>query len=276
MHTIKNKTVVITGASDGIGAAAARALHALGAEVVIVGRSPEKTKRIAEELGVAYYLADFSKFADVRHLAIRIKKDYPRIDVLANNAGGIMGTQRELTVDGNEMTIQVNYLSPFLLTHLLMDTLIASHATIVNTASTANRLSGKLSIDDMKLDRGYGRWTAYGKSKLMDILFTKELAVRFGDKGIHTASFHPGIVATSFSVSMGGFVAFVYKSFLNRILLSPAQGADTLVWLAASTPGVDWTSGEYYAKRKIAKANSQAYDIKLSHDLWEKSLAIVG
>jgi len=273
---VKGKTVIITGASDGIGAAAARALHGLEANVVIVGRSPDKTKGIAEEIGVPYYVADFSRFEDVRNLAARIKQDHDHIDILANNAGGVMGVHRELTVDGNEMTVQVDHLSPFLLTHLLMDILIASRATIINTASAANRFSGTLDVDDMKLDHGYGRFSAYGKAKLMNILFTKELVTRFGEKGVHAVSFHPGVVATNFSASSGGFVGFFYKSVLNRFLLSPAEGADTLVWLAVSWPGVDWTSGEYYTKRKIYKANSQAYDSKLAHDLWEASLTLVG
>jgi len=273
---IKGKTAIITGASDGIGAAAARALHGLGARVVIVGRSPDKTEKIAKELGVPYYIADFSKFEDVRNLAAHIKKDYGHIDILANNAGGVMGVRRELTVDGNEMTIQVDHLSPFLLTHLLMDTLTASHAMIINTASATNRFSGTLDLDDMKLERGYGRFSAYGKAKLMNILFTKELVTRFGEKGIHAVSFHPGVVATNFSASSGGFVGFFYQSILNRFLLSPAEGADTLVWLATSWPGVDWISGEYYTKRKIYHANCQAYNVKLAHDLWERSLTLVG
>jgi NAD(P)-dependent dehydrogenase (short-subunit alcohol dehydrogenase family) len=272
---VKGKTVIITGASDGIGAAAARALNGLGANVVIVGRSPEKTERIAGELHVPYYLADFSKFEDVRTLAAQIRKDHGHIDVLANNAGGVMGRHRQLTVDGNEMTIQIDHLSPFLLTNLLMDILIASRATIVNTASTANSFSGTLDLDDMKLGHGYSKFSAYGKAKLMNILFAKELTTRFGGKGINAASFHPGVVATNFSASSGGFVGFFYKSFLNRMLLSPAKGADTLIWLATSKPGSDWISGEYYAKRKVSTADSQAYNTKLAHDLWETSLRII-
>src|SRR5208283_2113543 len=121
---MKDKVIIITGASDGIGAAAARLLKAQGAHVVIVGRSPQKTEKVASELNVPYYLADFAKLNDVRKLAAQLKMDFPRIDVLANNAGGVMGGERMLTVDGHEMTIQVNYLAPFLLTNLLLDTLI--------------------------------------------------------------------------------------------------------------------------------------------------------
>ena len=128
----RNKIIVITGASDGIGKAAARELKAKGAKVVIVGRSPEKTKAVARELDVAYYIADFSKLSDVRELGEKLHAAYPRIDVLVNNAGGIFG-ERELTVDGFEKTMQVNHLSHFLLTKLLLNTLIASNATVINT-----------------------------------------------------------------------------------------------------------------------------------------------
>jgi NAD(P)-dependent dehydrogenase (short-subunit alcohol dehydrogenase family) len=272
---IAGKTVIITGASDGIGAATARKLHELGAYLVIVGRSPEKTKRVAEELGVPYYLADFSKFSDVRNLAAQINKDYKRIDVLINNAGGIMGDRRELTVDGNEITTQVNHLSPFLLTHLLMDTLVASRATIINTASAANRMSGTIHLDDLKLDHGYGKWSAYGKSKLMNILFAKELATRFTPEGVHAVSLHPGVVATSFFASSRGVIGLLNRS-LSRLLITPAEGADTLIWLATSKPGIDWVSGGYYSKRKLAVADSQARDATLARELWEQSLRIVG
>ena len=274
--TIAGKTVIITGASDGIGAATARKLHELGANVVIVGRSPEKTKRVADELGVPYYLADFSKFSDVRALAAQIQKEYKHIDILINNAGGIMGDQRELTSNGNEMTIQVNHLSPFLLTYLLMDTLIASHATIINTASAANRMSGTIHLDDLKLDRGYGKWSAYGKSKLMNILFAKELATRFTRRKactpyLSTQAWWP----QAFSPPQPGVIGLLNRS-LSRLLITPAEGADTLVWLATSKPGIDWVSGGYYSKRKLAVADSQAHDATLARELWERSLQLVG
>jgi NAD(P)-dependent dehydrogenase (short-subunit alcohol dehydrogenase family) len=275
MKNITDKVIIITGGSDGIGAAAAAKLKSLGAQVVIVGRSPEKTKAVADRLHIPYYLADFSKFSDVRALAEQLKKDFPRIDVLANNAGGVMD-KRALTVDGNEQTIQVNHLSPFLLTNLLMDTLIASKATIINTSSAANRMAGTLDLDDLKLEKGYSKFSAYGKGKLMNILFTEELNTRYYDKGISAAVFHPGVVRTNFSVDSGGISSFVYKSFLNKFLLSPEQGADTLVWLATTEPGTDWKSGTFYEKRKIYKATKQAYDAKLAHDLWEESLHLTG
>ena len=142
------RTIVITGASDGIGASAARTFARQGERVVVVGRSAEKTEAVANEIGADFFVSDFADLAQVRTLAAQLKEKYPRIDVLANNAGGIMGP-RELTVDGHEKTFQVNHLAPFLLTTELIDVLTASQATVINTSSVANSLFGKLDIDDL-------------------------------------------------------------------------------------------------------------------------------
>ncbi len=272
---VKDKVIVITGASDGIGAAAAQLLKAQGAQVVIVGRSPQKTKKIADLLQAPYYLADFARLDDVRKLASDLKKDFPIIDVLANNAGGVMG-ERTLTTDGHELTIQVNHLAPFLLTNLLLDTLIASRASVIATASFAHRTAGKLDLDDFEFEHGYRRSKAYGKAKLMNILFTRELHKRYHDKGISAAAFHPGTVRTSFSSEFGGGWNLLYRSFLKRFLLDPSKGADTMVWLATSDPDLDWQSGEYYHNRKVARASKQSFDAKLANDLWELSAKLTG
>ena len=267
---VTEKVIVITGASNGIGEAAARLLKAQGAHVVIVGRSPERTEQVASELNVPYYLADFTKLDEVRTLAAQLQADFPRIDVLANNAGGVMG-DRTLTVDGNEMTIQVNHLAPFLLTNLLLDTLIASEASVIATSSLANRGAGTLDLNDLTIEHGYTAQRAYAKAKLMDILFTKELHRRFHAAGVAAAAFQPGIVRTGFYGEFGGRWSVVYTTSIKHLLRSPAKGADTLVWLATSRPGQDWQSGEYYKGRKSSKATKQAYDMKLAHDLWELS-----
>ena len=182
-----------------------------------------------------------------------------------------MGGERMLTVDGHEMTIQVNYLAPFLLTNLLLDTLIASKASVIATGSLAHTGAGKLDLDDIDIEHGYKRQSAYGKAKLMDILFTKELHNRYHAQGIAAVVFTPGTVRTSFSSEFGGGWSFVYTTFIKHFLLSPAQGADTMVWLATSEPGKDWQPGEYYQKRKVKKPSKQAQDAKLAHDLWELS-----
>jgi NAD(P)-dependent dehydrogenase (short-subunit alcohol dehydrogenase family) len=267
------RTIVITGASDGIGASAARTLAQAGERVVVVGRSAEKSRRIAAEIGADHFVADFADLAQVRQLAAALKEKYPRIDVLANNAGGIMG-KRELTVDGHEKTFQINHLAPFLLTTELMDVLTASNATVINTASAANNF-GRLDLADLDGATSYSTNRAYGTAKLANILFTSELNNRYAADGISTAAFHPGVVATNFAAESTSAMRHAYKTFLNRFLLSPEQGADTLVWLATATPGQDWIPGAYYAKRALAKANKQAYDAELARGLWERSEALV-
>ena len=269
------RTVLITGASDGIGAVAARQLVARGDTVVIVGRSPDKTRAVAAGLGVDFFVADFGRLDEVRELAATVLERYPRIDVLANNAGGILG-RRETTVDGNEKTFQINHLAPFLLTNLLIDRLAESGATVINTSSVANSRFGKFDIDDVNAERGYSENRAYGNAKLANILFTAELHKRFSERGISTAAFHPGIVATNFATGSTSLMRLVYRSVFKIFLISPEQGADTLVWLASTTPGVDWVSGAYYDKRQIARANPQAYDTELAARLWDLSSELVG
>lgn len=268
------RVVVITGASDGIGAAAARALSRNGDRVVIVGRSREKTAAIAAEVGADHFVADFARLDEVHALAAGLLDRYQRIDVLANNAGGIMGRRAE-TVDGHEMTFQVNHLAPFLLTNLLLERLVASGATVINTSSAANRLFGKLDLDDLQATRKYSPNKAYGDAKLANILFTSELARRYGERGINTAAFHPGGVATNFSAGSTSPMRIIYQTVLRRALLTPEQGADTLVWLATTEPGAAWTSGEYYDKRAIVGANKQAYDLELARGLWDRSAVLV-
>ena len=274
-HILANKTIVITGASDGIGTEAARQLHARGETVVVVGRSPQKTQAIADELHAPFYVADFASLNEVRGLAAKLRSDFPRIDVLANNAGGIFG-RRELTVDGHEKTMQVNHLAPFLLTNLLMDTLVASNATVINTSSVANVVYSKFDIRDLEVANGHTQHRAYGDAKLENILFTRELHTRYHQQGISTAAFHPGIVASNFASETNSLMRYIYHTPMRRLfLISSARGADTLVWLATTTPGQDWQSGEYYEKRSISQTiNAKALDPYLARELWEQSEAL--
>ena len=267
------ETIIITGASDGIGAAAAHALSDSGHAVVLVGRSPEKTAKVAASLGADHFVADFAKLSEVRRLAAELRERYPRIDVLANNAGGIYG-DRTITEDGHELTVQVNHLAPFLLTTLLMDRLVLSRARVINTSSVAN-LSGSIDIDDLDLANKFSPGRAYSNAKLDNILFTRELDRRFGAEGITTAAFHPGVVASNFASESTSPLRVIYRSLLRHTLISSEKGADTLVWLATTTPGHDWTSGEYYIKRKPGRTNTQADDARLASALWERSAALV-
>lgn len=268
------RTIVITGGSDGIGAAAARRLHTDGHRVVVVGRSPEKTRAVAGELGVQHHVADFARLDDVRALAADLAT-LGRIDVLANNAGGIFG-ERSLTVDGFEKTLQVNHLASFLLTALLLDTLVASGAAVVNTSSVAAKRFGRLDLADLGNEAAYSPEKAYGDSKLANVLHARELHARFGHEGLAAAAFHPGGVATNFASESTSPMRWVYHTPLRRVLLSSAKGADTLVWLAEGEAGRDWRSGEYYEKRKVVPTNPQAYDDALARSLWERSAEMVG
>ncbi|TFV55784.1 SDR family NAD(P)-dependent oxidoreductase [Mycobacterium sp. PS03-16] len=269
------RTIVITGASDGVGAAAARRLHRSGENVVVVGRSPGKTTAVADELGVDSYVADFADLAQVRELAARLLEACPRIDVLANNAGGMMNT-RETTVDGFEKTFQVNHLAPMLLTTLLLDRLIECRGSVLNTSSMAHRMS-RPDFDDLDaVQRQHGS-LAYGTSKLANVLFTRELHRRYHDAGISTAAFHPGPVASNFSAEVNNpLFGALYRTPLRHVfLIGTEQGSDELVWLASSQPGVDWQSGEYYHKHKVAKVHKLADNAALAGRLWDRSVELV-
>jgi NAD(P)-dependent dehydrogenase (short-subunit alcohol dehydrogenase family) len=275
MNMNEAKVIVVTGASDGIGAAAARRLHRDGHQVVVVGRSPGKTQAVAGEIGADHYVADFTRLDEVRELAAALNAAYPRIDVLANNAGGVFG-DRTKTVDGFELTFQINHLAPFLLTRLLLDKLTASAATVLQTSSVGARLAGELDLDDLDhdRDRGFKPIRAYGASKLENILFTKELHRRYHSAGISAAAFHPGNVASSFGTrSESRLMRFIVTNPVTRAMLTtPEKGADQLVWLAESRPGTDWEPGTYYEKRKPAKrVNPQTHDADLARRLWDRS-----
>ncbi|BBY18817.1 SDR family NAD(P)-dependent oxidoreductase [Mycolicibacterium litorale] len=270
------RTIVITGASDGVGAAAAKRLTRSGENVVVVGRSPQKTAAVAQPLGADSFVADFADLAQVRELARRLLETYPRIDVLANNAGGMMNT-RETTVDGFEKTFQVNHLAPMLLTTLLLDRLVESGASVLNTSSMANKFA-RVGFDDLDAVQNQNGSLAYGTSKLANILFTKELHRRYHGAGISTAAFHPGPVASNFSAEVDNpLFGVLYRSPLRHVaLIGTEQGSDELVWLASAEPGVDWQSGEYYYKHKVARANKIADDARAAERLWDGSLELLG
>ncbi|MBF4635688.1 SDR family NAD(P)-dependent oxidoreductase [Agreia pratensis] len=275
------KTVLITGASDGIGAASARQLSADGHRVLIAGRSQEKTRAVARETGATAFVADFSRLDDVRRLAdeVRDELDGSGLDVLANNAGGLFG-DRSRTIDGNEKTFQVNHLAPFLLTHLLLDELhaiAADRASIINTSSVGNRLFGNIDLNDLHNDKKFSPNKAYGDAKLANILFTRGLHARLHDTGISAVAFHPGNVATNFASDTSSAMRFVYRTPLRRLLISSEKGGDNLTWFVEGEPDVAWRSGEYYDEKKHStKVNPQVHDDSLVEGLWQRSAALVG
>ena len=272
------KVVVITGASDGIGATAARKLAQDGHRVVVVGRSPAKTQAVAKELGADHFVADFTRLDDVRHLAAELQAAYPLIDVLANNAGGVFGDPTR-TVDGFEKTFQINHLAPFLLTMLLMDTLVSSHASVIQTTTLHGGDARRLDMDDLNLTRNFNPIRAYVAAKLENVLFTKELHRRHHHRGLSAACFYPGNIRTNFGAeTTSPLMKFLATNPVSRavLLTTPENGADQLVWLAEQEPGKDWISGEFYVKRKTgARLNPLAGDLDLARTLWERSEELI-
>ena len=272
------KTALITGASDGIGREAATALAAQGWQVAVIGRNPQRTRAVADSLKAPHYVADFSSLDQVRALAQQLKADFPRIDLLANNAGGMFKKQ-PLTGDGLEITFQVNHLAHFLLTHLLLPTLIKSRASVINTSSVAHKSIGLFfNLEDVPKPRRYSQHLAYGNAKLCNILHARELHRRFGQQGIAAAAFHPGVVATSFAKETTSFMRLLYHTALKNLpgVISPQEGAGTLLWLATSQPGTDWQPGGYYANKQPAASTRKARNPQLAHDLWEASIRLCG
>jgi NAD(P)-dependent dehydrogenase (short-subunit alcohol dehydrogenase family) len=273
---VRDKRVLITGATRGIGLAGAEALARRGAHLTIVARddarAAEAVRRIEGAGGskVDVLHADLSAQESVRALAREALERYPHIEVLVNNAGALFATRR-VTVDGIEQTWALNHLAPFLLTTLLLDRIKASApARIITTTSDAHK--GKLiPFDDLNADRSYkGRgWTRYGESKLANILFTLELARRLDGTGVTAYCFHPGLVATGFNHNNGALMSAA-MAIVGPFSRSPRKGAQTLVWLADS-PDVSKQSGGYYLNRERGVPSRPAQDPELARRLWDVS-----
>ncbi|MFC9893347.1 SDR family NAD(P)-dependent oxidoreductase [Nocardia sp. NPDC127579] len=271
---LQGRTIVVTGASSGIGAVGAARLAARGATVAVVGRDPERTARVAEEIGAAHFLADFGRLDDVRKLADQLLGRFPQIDVLVNNAGGSW-PDRAVTVDGNERTFQVNHLGGFLLTGLLLDRLRqAPRARVINTSSLTYR-TAKLNLDTVNAPSGsFSMLGAYAATKLANIVFTRELVRR---TGLVSAAFHPGAVATNVYDNIPfGIGAFIRSPLARPFFIRPAQGAEPLVHLAA-TRDVEAIDGKYFHRFKEESPSvKQAVDPVFAAQLWELSEQLTG
>ncbi|MFC5000519.1 SDR family NAD(P)-dependent oxidoreductase [Dactylosporangium cerinum] len=272
MEDLTGRTVVVTGASSGIGLAAAVDMARRGAHVVLVGRDPDRLNAAVAAVGAAgggrtppAYRADFTRLDDVHVLVDHLRQRYQRIDVLANNAGGVVAG-RSPTVDGFEPTIQSNHLAGFLLSNLLREQLRSGR--IINTASAAHAM-GTVDPADLRGSRKAGVWKRYGAAKQANILFAAEAARRWPD--IMSASYHPGFVRSRFGAGIGVNLMTKVTPFAK----TPEQGADTLVWLAA-TPRPQLVSGGYYEKRKPIRPTAQTEDPRLAAQLWDASMAAIG
>jgi NAD(P)-dependent dehydrogenase (short-subunit alcohol dehydrogenase family) len=280
--TLEDKVCVVTGGTDGIGKAAAYGLALQGATLLVHGRDRDKGVRAVAELkarsgnpSIEFVQADFASLAAVRRLAAEIVQRAPRVDVLVNNAGGVFA-RRTLSEDGYELTFAVNHLAPFLLTHLLLDTLkVGTPARIVTTSSEAHRRA-KIALDDLQSARRYSPMGVYGSSKLANILFTRVLAKRLEGTAVTATCLHPGFVKTSFgrgfdvSPLLGQLFALI-----SRFARTPEKGAETVIYLAASQE-VQGASGGYYFDCRLKTPSAAAQDDAVAERLWQLSERLVG
>jgi NAD(P)-dependent dehydrogenase (short-subunit alcohol dehydrogenase family) len=268
------KLILITGATAGIGEAAAYALAAQGHELILVGRNPAKTEKVAEQVRartgnqmIHALVADFADLEQVRSLATQVKQRFPPLDVLINNAGAVF-LRRYTTKYGVEKTFLVNHLASFLLTNLLLGHL-SEHARIVNVSS-GSHLSGELDPTDLTMHRSYFVLSAYARSKLANVLFTYELARRLEGRGITVNALHPGRVGTDIFKANLPILGPLLKWLVARVSLTPEEGADNTIFLASSAQ-VEGITGKYFVKRDAVPSSPLSYDKDLAKRLWEVS-----
>lgn len=279
---MQGKVCLVTGATNGIGKISALELACMGATVIVVGRNPQKLNATVADIRAAAghervygEQADLSLMAEVRALARRIEADYDRLDVLLNNAGGIF-TSREVTAEGLEMTFALNHISYFLLTHELLDLLKSSApARVVNVSSGAHQAVSGMNFDDLQSKKRYVGFSAYGRSKLANVLFTYELARRLAGTGVTVNALHPGAVSTGFGINNRGIISQLMFRVFQVMTMSPQEGAQTSIYLASS-PEVANVTGSYFDRSRAVRSSPASYDESAQRRLWEMSEAIAG
>jgi len=273
------KTVLITGASGGIGRATAVGLATMGAHLAITGRDRGRTAGAADEIRAAgggqvdVFVADLSDQGEVRRLAGEVLQRLSRIDVLINNVGGYWNT-RHVTADGLEYTLALNHLAAFLLTQLLLDRLTQSTPARVVTVSSNVQAQGRIDFDDIQGMRSYSGARAYNQSKLANVLFTYELARRLPAESVTANALQPGVVSTSFGAEDPATVQRVFIPFLRPLMKTPAQGAAMSIQLA-SAPDLDHVTGRYFANSKPKKSSERSYHLAAAARLWQVSAELV-
>jgi NAD(P)-dependent dehydrogenase (short-subunit alcohol dehydrogenase family) len=272
---VKDKVVLITGATSGIGKETAVGLAKLGATIVFTARDMDRgrtTKDViieeSENDKVDFIHCDLASFDSIRSCCKEFRDKYERLDVLINNAGTWDFKRRE-SRDGIENTFAVNYVAPFLMTNLLLDILKKSAPSrIINVASAVH--GGKINFDDVEFKNSFSGWRAYRQSKLALILFTRLLAEKLKDTGVTVNCMHPGFVATN----LGRNANFLYRAFFRLLGRDPKKGAETSIYLASS-PELEKITGEYFADKKIKKSSSRSYDMQVAKKLWDLSVNYV-
>jgi len=278
---MNHKICVVTGATSGVGLAAAMLLAAKGAQLVLIGRDEErgqaavaKVNACAKDATAQFYRADLSRFAEVKRVAAELRTSWPKIDVLINNAGAIY-SRREVTADGLERTFALNHLAYFSLTHLLHDLLAASpQARVINVASEAHR-GAELDFEDLQSSLSYSARKAYGRSKLCNILYTRELARRLEGTSITANCLHPGFVASRFGDNNNDLFGYALSVAKHLVGIPPKQGAATIVYLV-SAPDVRDQSGLYFINCSPRNPSQRAQDQSTARRLWDESCRLIG
>jgi retinol dehydrogenase-14 len=274
------KTVLITGATSGIGRATALGLARMGAHLAIIGRDRVRTEGAAREIHAAgdgrvdLFIADLSSQSQVRDLAEELLQTLPRIHVLINNVGGYFDS-RHVTADRLERTFALNHLAPFLLTSLLMEKLKQSASARVVTVSSNAQATGRIDFSDLQGERSYSGARAYSQSKLANVLFSYELARRLKGTSVTSNALHPGVASTSFGTDDPATVQRIFIPFLRPFMKSSTQGAVTSIHLA-SAPELEQVSGRYFANSHPKKSSGPSYVQATAARLWQVSADLVG
>ena len=277
---MKNKVVVITGATSGIGQIASETLAAKGARLVLVARDAARgadalarLKRLNPAAEHRLHLADLSDIRDTRRVGAEIAAAEPRVDVLVNNAGALFN-RREVTAEGLERTFATNHMSYFVLTEALRERLIATgSARVVSTASGAHR-GARLDLDDLQAVKGYKGFTVYSNSKLLNILWTRELARSFAGTDVTVSCLHPGFVATRFGDNSGGLLQRLMP-LAKRFAITPEKGAETIIHLASTADGANTTGGYWYKCRPATPTPAGQNDVAAKR-IWAESVRLAG
>lgn len=277
---LQGKLCLVTGANSGIGKATAFGLARMGATVILACRNAERAEAARQNItsqsrnqGVSVALVDLSSLDSVRSFANAFQQKHSRLDVLVNNAG-IYSRKLVLTEDGFESAFQINHLGHFLLTNLLLERLKAGAPSRIVNVTSAAHWAGHINFKDLSDRRPHKGWSAYSESKLANVLFTYELARRLEGVGVTANCVHPGTVRTNFARNNGGIIGLGVK-LIGPFMLSPEEGARTVIWLA-SAPELEQVTGKYFEKQSEKRSSRESYDLEVARRLWDVSSELVG
>jgi len=281
LNEMKDKVCIVTGSNSGIGKETALALAKMGAWVIMVVRNPERGEKARFEIlsqsgsnTVDLMVCDVSSMGSIRHFAESFRQKYDRLDVLINNAGAVFNKQ-EITVEGFERTLAVDYLGPFFLTHQLMDLLKSSAPSrVINVTSGLHR-SGKISFDDLQSEKSFNGMKVYANAKLMVLMFTYELARRLEGTGVTVNALEPGFVATNLGRSSGSLRSAILFKMVRPMQINAKKGAETSVYLASSDE-VKGVTGKCFAKMHETTTAPISHDQQLQKQLWDKTVELIG